>query len=229
MLEELKERLIRVHTVLSENKNGWILPGLSAVSAIDRDRGLIAVTPAGPRWEPLNADDIVVVDLVDGRVAEGKNKPSPDVAAHLHLYRTFPSIGGIVRCATPAVTAWAQAGKSLPAYGTAHASAFSGAVPCSRALTDAETGRGAELNVGKIVAETVGDADPLCVPAVLVKSHCAYAWGESPEKAAENALVLEFAADTALKTLLVQPETEPLEQKVTDRFRARKRSKKTGK
>lgn len=227
MLEELKERVYRANVDLV--KSGLTLLSWGSVSGIDREQGLIVVSPCGVARDEMTAEDMVVVDLVDGRVAEGKRKPAADTPAHLHLYRTFPQIGGVVFSLSANATAWAQAGKGLPAYGTAHAAAFCGEVPCTRELTEDEAGRG-ELNVGKVIEETFRDKDPVLIPAALVKGHGAYTWGESPERAAENAVALEFSAKTALKTLRIEPEAKSVQGYVFDKCRVRgKRGRGAGK
>lgn len=62
------------------------------VSAIDRERGLVAIKPSGVAYEAMKADDMVVVDL-EGRVVDGRYRPSSDTATHLALYRRYPSLG----------------------------------------------------------------------------------------------------------------------------------------
>lgn len=72
---------------------------------------------------------MLVVDLIDGRVAEGKHRPPIDTPTHLYLYRAFPGIGGLVHTRSVNAAAWAQAGKDLPVYGATQADAFAGPSP----------------------------------------------------------------------------------------------------
>ena len=132
MLEALKERVLQSNLKLVEL--GLVLFTWGNVSAIDRNSGLIAIKPSGVEYEGMRAEDIVVVNL-DGVVIEGGWKPSTDLPTHLALYNAFPEVGGVVHMHSAYATAFAQAGRGIPAYGTTHADYFYGEVPCTRPLT----------------------------------------------------------------------------------------------
>lgn len=223
MLEELKERVYREN--LNLVKHGLVVLTWGNVSGIDREKGLVVIKPSGVAYDRMTAEDMVVVDLIDGRVAEGKYRPSSDTPTHLYLYNAFPEIGGIVHTHSVNATAWAQAGKGIPAYGTTHADAFYGEVPCTRALTEEEIRSAYELNTGKVIAEAFKDRDHNALPAVLVKNHGPFTWGGTPEKAVENAVTLEAAAQMAMKTLQIDPQTETVPQYLTDKHYFRKHGK----
>lgn len=144
------------------------------VSAIDRERGLVAIKPSGVAYETMKVDDMVVVDM-DGKVVEGRYRPSSDTATHLALYQRYPSLGGVVHTHSTHATAWAQAGKAIPALGTTHADYFFGDIPCTRALSEKEVQGEYELNTGKVIIETLGDVEPLHTPGIVVYQH-----GRSP-------------------------------------------------
>lgn len=115
MVEELKERVYRENLKLV--KYGLVVLTWGNVSGVDRDKGLMVIKPSGVSYSELKAEDMVVVDLIDGRVVEGKRRPSSDTATHLYLYRAFPELGGIVHTHSINATAWAQAGEEIPVYG----------------------------------------------------------------------------------------------------------------
>ena len=224
MLEELKARVFRETMRLV--KYGLIGLTRGNVSGTDQEKGLMVITPAGVPYEEMRAEDMVVVDMIDGRVAEG-GKPSGDALTHLHLYRTFPELGGIVHIRSVNAAAWAQAGKGLPPYGIVHADAFCGEIPCTRGLTENECKNSYELNIGKLIEETFKQWDYMEIPGVLVKSHGAFTWGECVEKAADNAMALEAAAETAVKMKFLAPDASEIDSFLLEKRYTKKHGKRT--
>ena len=223
MLEELKERVFRENLKLV--KYGLVVLTWGNVSAIDREKGLVVIKPSGVPYDTMTAEDMVVVDLLNGGVAEGKYRPSSDTPTHLELYRTFPKIGGVVHTHSENAVSWAQAGRDIPAYGTTHADAFYGNVPCTRALTKEEIQTDYELNTGKVIAETFNSYDYVAVPGVLVKNHGPFTWGITPEKAVENAVTLESVAKMALKTEILNVSVKKVNQYLLDKHYFRNHGK----
>jgi L-ribulose-5-phosphate 4-epimerase len=168
----------------------------------------------------MNPEHMVVIDR-DGRVIEGKFKPSTDAPTHLLLYRTFESLGGVVHTHSSYATSWAQAGRAIPPFGTTHADHYYGEVPCTRLLTRKETETEYEINTGKIIVERLGDIDPLTVPSVLVNGHGPFCWGTNAENAVYNAIALEEIAKMAFYTVLLG-KTEPISQCLLDKHFKRK-------
>ncbi|PNH99940.1 L-ribulose-5-phosphate 4-epimerase [Vibrio diazotrophicus] len=191
------------------------------VSAIDRESGLVVIKPSGVAYEDLSAENMVVVDL-QGNVVEGELNPSSDTATHLVLYRTYAKIGGVVHTHSPQATAWAQAGKAIPALGTTHADYFYGSIPCTRALTNQEIASDYELNTGLVIAETIGDNDPIAIPGILVKEHAPFCWGKDAHQAVHNAVVTEVVAGMAMQTLQINPAVEYINQALLDKHYLRK-------
>ena len=220
MLEALKERVYRQNMALKEQ--GLVVLTWGNVSARDPETGLVVIKPSGVDYAVMKAEDMVVVDL-DGKVVEGAYRPSSDLPTHLYLYREYPALGGIVHTHSAYATAFAQAGRALIAYGTTHADAFWGDVPCTRALDATEVIEAYEHNTGKVIAETVRDAE--AIPAVLVKNHGVFTWGPTPEKAVENAVTVEEVAKMALFTEQLAPDTARIEQYLLDKHYFRKHGK----
>jgi L-ribulose-5-phosphate 4-epimerase len=165
--------------------------------------------------------DLVITDL-DGRVVEGSLKPSSDLATHALLYRSFPSIGGVVHTHSRHATAWAQARRDIPCFGTTHADYFRGPVPVTEALTDDEIAGDYELATGDAIIRTMRDRDPLGCPAVLVAGHAPFCWGKTPADAAHNAVVLEELAVLALQTLTINPSASSIADALRDKHHFRK-------
>ena len=132
MLEELKEKVF--HANLELVKHGLVIFTWGNVSAIDRESGLVVIKPSGVSYDDMKAEDMVVVDL-DGKVVEGRLKPSSDTPTHVVLYKAFPEIGGVVHTHSTYATAWAQAGCDIPNIGTTHADYFHDAIPCTADMT----------------------------------------------------------------------------------------------
>jgi L-ribulose-5-phosphate 4-epimerase len=221
VLNELKERVWPANLELV--RQGLVLFTWGNVSAVDRETGLVVIKPSGVDYETMTPEDMVIVDL-DGCVLDGSLKPSSDTATHLELYRAFPGIGGVVHTHSRYATAFAQAGRGLPAYGTTHADYFNGNVPCTRALTEAEIAADYEKNTGLVIAEAFDGFDPDAVPACLVKHHGPFTWGKSCEEAVLHAAVLEYCAQMAHLAESLGA-TEPAPQFLLDRHFSRKHGK----
>ena len=222
MLEELKQRVFEQNIRLV--KSGLVVLTWGNVSGINREKGLVCIKPSGVSYETMTADDMVIIDM-DGNVVEGKYRPSSDTPTHLYLYKVFPEIGGIVHTHSTNAVAWAQAGQNITAYGTTHADAFFGDVPCARALTKDEIEEAYEHNTGVVIEEAFRGKDYNAIPAVLVKNHGPFTWGKTPEKAVETAITLEEVAKMAIATKQVQSNTERVDQYLLDKHYNRKHGK----
>lgn len=221
MLEVLKKQVYTAN--LNLVKHGLVLYTWGNVSGIDRKNSLIVIKPSGVSYDEMKPENMVVVDY-DCNVIEGILKPSSDTLTHIELYKAFPEIGGIVHTHSTYAVAWAQALKSIPVMGTTHADHFYGEIPCTRELTKAEVDRGYEKETGTVIVETFKKVDPLNVPGVLVGNHGPFAWGENPEKAVYNAVVLEEVARMALLTMQLGNEN-PIKQYLLDKHFNRKHGK----
>ena len=220
MLEQLKKQVCQANLDLV--KAGLVIQTWGNASGIDRARGLVVIKPSGVPYSKMRAQHMVVVCLETGKVVEGKLAPSSDTDTHLILYRAFPKIGGIVHTHSLYATAWAQARRDLPAYGTTQADYWYGAVPCTRPMTQAEIKTDYEANTGHVILQRFEGLDPLQHPAVLVASHGPFTWGKDVGDAVINAVVLEFVARLASETLRLNPQTKPMPLALLDKHFLRK-------
>lgn len=225
MLEKLKEAVLAANLDLP--KHGLVTFTWGNVSAIEREQGLMVIKPSGVKYEVMQPEDMVVVDLHSAKVVEGNKKPSSDTPTHLELYRQFPDIGGIVHTHSRHATIWAQAGRDLPAFGTTHADYFYGSIPCTRLMTDAEIQGEYELETGKVIVETFRQRhiDANDVPAVLVHSHGPFVWGSDADNAVHNAVVLEEIAYMNLFSVQLNPQLAPMQATLLDKHYLRKHGK----
>ena len=221
MLENLKKQVYEANMELT--KYGLVTFTWGNVSAIDRQSGLFVIKPSGVPYENLTPDDMVVMDL-DGNRVEGSCNPSSDTPTHLELYRAFPEIGGIVHTHSSWATSWAQAGRSIPCYGTTHADYIYGEVPCLRTLTREEIEEAYEKNTGLLIVNEfrARGLDVQAVPAVLCKNHGPFTWGKDAAEAVPNAVGLEEVAKMAARTEQINPQVTPAPQELQDKHYYRK-------
>ena len=219
---ELRERVRAANQALVDA--GLVVLAFGNASGADRDAGVVAIKPSGVNYRGLRPDDIVLVSLDDGTVVDGDLRPSSDTPAHLALYRLFPGIGGVVHTHSGYATAWAQAGRAIPCLGTTHADHFRGPVPVSRALRQDEIDGDYELNTGHAIVDTfrTDGIDPAEVPACLVERHGPFSWGDTPERAVENAIALEHIAAIAFHAMTLAPDLGPVPDPLRDRHHRRK-------
>ena len=193
MLEELKQKVFEANMLLP--KYGLVTFTWGNVSAIDRESGLFIIKPSGVDYEKMTAEDMVVMDLKGNKV-EGRYKPSSDTPTHLELYKAFPEMGGIVHTHSSYATSWAQAGRSIPCYGTTHADYIYGEIPCVRCLTKEEIEGAYEENT--------------------------FAWGKDAHEAVHNAVVLEEVAKMAYRAETINARIQPAPQELQDKHYYRK-------
>jgi len=222
MLEQLKAQVCQANLDLVAK--GLVIETWGNASGLDRARGLMVIKPSGVPYDGMKPQHMVVVSLADGKVVEGNLKPSSDTATHLVLYRAFPGIGGVVHTHSLFATAWAQAQRGLPSYGTTQADYWYGDVPCTRLLKPAEIKNDYEANTGEVIVETFKKLkfDPLQHPAVLVASHGPFTWGKDVADAVHNAGVLEFVCRLASETLKISPQLKPMQPVLLDKHFLRK-------
>jgi len=222
MLDELKQEVYEANIELKEK--GLVVYTWGNVSGISREKGLVVIKPSGVDYSVMKPGDMVVVDLLDGRVVEGSLKPSSDTPTHLVLYRAFPNIRGIAHTHSRYAVQWAQAGKGIPCFGTTHADCFYGEVPCTRPMTDKEIAGNYEVETGNLIVETFGakNVDYVHMPGVVVCGHGPFTWGKDPAEAVHNSVVLEEVAAMALGTILINPDSKPITQSLLDRHFLRK-------
>lgn len=219
MLNSLKKLVYEANMALP--KHNLVTFTWGNVSAIDRNSSLVVIKPSGVDYETMQVEDMVVVTL-EGEVIEGKYRPSSDLLTHLELYKAWSAIGGIVHTHSSWATSWAQAGRSIPCYGTTHADYLYGDVPCARSLTTEEVQSDYEKNTGLVILETFQDRDPVGTPAVLCANHGPFTWGKDVREAVYNAVVLEEVAKMAYHSEMLNPKIQQASQQLQDKHYYRK-------
>jgi L-ribulose-5-phosphate 4-epimerase len=219
LLLKLREAVLEANLELVQR--GLVLSTFGNASGVARDEGLIVIKPSGVPYEEMKPEHLVVTDL-QGKIVEGTLRPSSDLPTHAALYRAFPAIGGVAHTHSEYATAWAQARKPIPCFGTTHADYFRGPIPLTNAMSDEEINGEYEANTGAAIIRAFEKIDPMAVPAVLVANHGPFAWGADPAKAAENAWMLEAAARIAYFTVNINPHAGSIGKTLHDRHFLRK-------
>jgi L-ribulose-5-phosphate 4-epimerase len=219
VLEQLRAEVLEGNLELV--RRGLVIYTFGNASAVSRAEGLCVIKPSGVPYDKMTPADMVITDL-EGRIVEGKMKPSTDLDTHVALYRAFPGIGGIVHTHSRNATSWAQAAREIPCFGTTHADYFHGPVPVTDPLTPEEIDSGYEASTGVAIIRRMQGMDPLACPAILVAGHAPFCWGKSIRDAVHAAVIVEELAVMALQTLAINPDARPISQALRDKHHFRK-------
>jgi L-ribulose-5-phosphate 4-epimerase len=219
MFKELKREAFEANVALP--REGLINLTFGNASAIDRAKGVFAIKPSGVAYANLQPADMVLIDL-EGKKVDGALNPSSDTPTHRKLFLAFPNVGGVVHTHSSHATAFAQAGRPIPIFGTTHADYFNGEVPVTRKMTAQEIASAYEWETGVVIVETMANRDPADYPGVLVNRHAPFTWGPSVAKAVEAAVAVECIAHMALMSLQLAPGLAPIEPELLNKHFKRK-------
>ncbi len=223
LLPELRQQVLHANQEIA--RRGLAPHTFGNASGIDRSgsQPLVVIKPSGVDYATMSPDDLVITDL-DGKIVEGKLRPSSDLDTHTLLYREFPQIGGVVHTHSEFATSWAQACRPIPCLGTTHADYFHGPVPVTEPLTADEVASGYVRNTGAVIIRRfrAENLDPVAIPGVLVAGHAPFAWGTSPAEAVEHADVLEYIARLAFRSVLLAPTAAAIPSHVSEHHYLRK-------
>jgi len=219
MLEALRAEVLEANLELV--RRGLVIYTFGNASGVSWEHGMIVIKPSGVPYDKMTPDDMVITDL-QGNLVEGNLRPSSDLATHTALYRAYPSIGGVVHTHSRHASAWAQAGREIPCFGTTHADYFHGPVPVTGPLSAAEIEGQYEANTGTAILRRMEGLDPLGCPACLVAGHGPFCWGKSVTDAAHTAVIVEELAAMAWITVTLNPGAQPISRTLRDKHHFRK-------
>lgn len=193
------------------------------VSAADRKLGVFAIKPSGVPYKELTPANMVIVDF-DGKTVEGKLRPSSDTLTHAVLYKHWEKINGIVHTHSTYATAWAQAQRDIPLFGTTHADHNTVDIPCAPPMSDEMIKGNYEYETGFQIINHFRDKNLSYeeVEMILVGNHAPFAWGKTPQKAVYNAAVVEEIARMALLTEQINPNAPRLKDALIKKHYERK-------
>ena len=218
-LKQLREDVLDANLELV--RRGLVLYTFGNASGIDREKGLVVIKPSGVPYNKMKPEHLVVSDL-SGRIVEGKLRPSSDLPTHLVLYKAFSDIGGVVHTHSEYATAWAQARREIPCFGTTHADYFHGPVPVTDSMPEDEIAGEYEKNTGDAIIRRFRNGVAASTPGVLVANHGPFTWGPDVKTAAHNAAVLESIARMAFFTITINAEASAIGKPLHDRHYLRK-------
>ena len=195
-------------------------------SAVDREKGVFAIKPSGVPYKELSPTNMVVVDF-DGNVVEGDLRPSSDTNTHAVLYKEWDKIGGIVHTHSTYATAWAQAQKDIPIFGTTHADHLTSDIPCAPPMKDNYIQGNYEHMTGYQIIDCLNEKGLKYdeVEMVLVGNHAPFTWGKTAIKAVYNSAVCEECAKMAYITLQINPSASRLKNALIAKHFERKHGK----
>ena len=219
LLEALRAEVLEANLELV--RRGLVVFTFGNASAVSREHGLCVIKPSGVPYDRMTAADMVITDL-QGKAVEGTLRPSSDLATHVALYRAFPEIGGVVHTHSRHATAWAQAQREIPFFGTTHADYFHGSIPLTANLSAEEIDADYEGNTGVAIIHRMKGIDPLGCPGCLVAGHAPFTWGKTVTDAAHSAAIVEEIAAMAWMTVTINPGAAPISQAQRDKHHFRK-------
>lgn len=202
---------------------GLVLFTFGNVSVADRDKAVFAIKPSGVPYDQLTPDHMVIVDF-EGRVVEGKLRPSSDTKTHAVLYKHWEGVGGITHTHSTYATAWAQSQRDIPIFGTTHADHLTSDIPCAAPMEDDMIAGNYEYETGFQIINHFNEhkLDYKEVEMILVGNHAPFTWGKTGDKSVYNSAVLETVAKMALLTEQINPEAPRLKDALIKKHYERK-------
>lgn len=202
---------------------GLVLFTFGNVSVADRSLGVFAIKPSGVPYDELSPDTMVIVDF-DGNTVKGNLRPSSDTKTHAVLYKHWAKIGAIVHTHSTYATAWAQAQRDIPIFGTTHADHNTVNIPCAPPMSDEMIAGDYEYQTGFQIMDCFNSRNLSYeeVEMILVGNHAPFAWGKTGAKAVYNAAVLEEVARMAYLTEQINPNAPVLKDSLIRKHWERK-------
>jgi L-ribulose-5-phosphate 4-epimerase len=204
-------------------KLGLVLFTFGNVSAVDRNLQVFAIKPSGVPYDELSPDKMVIVDF-NANVVEGKLRPSSDTKTHAVLYKHWENIGGISHTHSIYATAWAQAQRDIPIYGTTHADHNTIDIPCALPMSDEMIQGDYEYQTGFQIMNCFKERNLNYeeTEMILVGNHAPFTWGKTAAKAVYNSAVLENIAQMAYLTETVNSKVQRLKDSLIKKHFERK-------
>lgn len=113
-LAQAKRQLLKIGIQLHDKDLQMSSGGNISIRLHQEDKeNRIVITPSGYSFYDCSPEQLLVLDL-EGNIIDGEAKPSRETGFHLGIYRSKPSINGIIHTHSPWATSFAVRGKSIP-------------------------------------------------------------------------------------------------------------------
>ncbi len=189
-LNNLKKEVLKANILLWEW--GLVVGTQGNVSGYDPASNLVVIKPSGLPYSALKIEDLVTINL-EGKVVEGKRKPSVDWPHHIYIYKKIFGITGIAHTHSPFATAFATAGLPIKCLTTGQADIFGGEIPITPYVDNKED------YIGQAIVKGYRSH----CPAVLLQQHGLFTFGEGPYQAVLSARFTEYFAQINLFAILL--------------------------
>ncbi|MBQ4596587.1 MAG: class II aldolase/adducin family protein [Firmicutes bacterium] len=154
-----------------------------------RVEDMILVTPTAMAYDTMIPEDIVVVDC-EGRVIEGKRKPTSDLKAILYILNHMPEVNAVIHTHQPKAVALSLITDKLPLISTTMVDEVKDEVNVAPFTISSDEGMG---------IQTVEYATrALCI---ILKNHGIMAFGKDLEQALSAAIYLEESCEVYMSAL----------------------------
>jgi len=191
----------RVNLKLSRSKLQFQTFG-NVSQRIDKD--YYVIKPSGANLEKIKFNKYPVVEIITGKVVDGNLNPSTDTPTHSEIYKMSEKIKGITHAHSKYATAWSQSLRNIPAIGTTHADYWAKSIPITKKLSKNKIKKNYEKNIGISIVEIFKkDFNLEDCPGVLVANHAGFCWGSSAEQSFLNFERLEFIAELAYRSFMI--------------------------
>ena len=219
--EQIQQEAFEANMLLQ--KSGLVIATFGNASAADRRLEVFAIKPSGVPYEELSPDKMVIVDF-DAKIVHGKLRPSSDTLTHAVLYKHWDKISGIAHTHSMYATAWAQAQRDIPIFGTTHADHITVDVPCAPPMSDEMIKGKYEYETGFQIINCFKDKGLNYeeVEMILVGNHAPFTWGNSAAKAVYNSTILEYIAQIAWLTESINSNAQRLKDTLIKKHFERK-------
>ena len=183
--EKLRQDLIDTARKMEQYNLIRMSGGNVALRVVD----MILVTPTAMAYDTMIPEDIVVVDC-EGRVIEGKRKPTSDLKAILYILNHMPEVNAVIHTHQPKAVALSLITDKLPLISTTMVDEVKDEVNVAPFTISSDEGMG---------IQTVEYATrALCV---ILKNHGIMAFGKDLEQALSAAIYLEESCEVYMSAL----------------------------